>query len=253
MNKYIKKIVIKLRIDKFKEKIMLKKQSLLLQNVGEEALFAFFNVANQLKINFIPFFGTLLGIYRNHDFIKHDDDIDVVLDIRCLSDDLLISLRKHGFEFNSIFVSSDFKGCQLPMKYKGLTCDINFLYVESDKISHIYIPLEIKNHDWTFSGELNLFRCQDLVIPSIQEFIQYPFRNTEVMIPQNTKEILTLFYGKSFMIPKKKKAHHDPELNKDPLYAKSFFPLYVKSYRKIPIEFFKESAFFDQVLRHFKF
>ena len=242
MKRLIKKILIKTGIYEIREKRHSKKCSLLLQNIGEEALHAYFDVANELGINFIPMFGTLLGIYRNHDFIKHDDDIDMILDIRYLSDDLLKALSNHGFVFNSIFVASDFKGCQLPMKYKGLTCDIYFSYMEGNKIAHIYLPLAIQNHDWAFSCSLNLFRCKDVKIPLSQELIPYEFRNMKLMIPQNTNEILASLYGKDFMIPKKN-AHADPLVYQDPLYAKSF--------RKLPMEFFKESAFFEQILKSF--
>lgn len=56
-------------IDKIKKERKIKKACTLLQNVGGEALQAYYDVASELSITFIPMFGTLLGIYRNNDFI----------------------------------------------------------------------------------------------------------------------------------------------------------------------------------------
>jgi len=77
-----------------------------LQTVGEEALSAYYDVAKNLSINFSPMFGTLLGIYRDHNFISYDDDIDMILDIKSLSIDLLNELKNKGFEINKISLVS---------------------------------------------------------------------------------------------------------------------------------------------------
>jgi hypothetical protein len=227
-------------IDKIKKERKIKKACALLQDVGGEALQAYYDVASELSIIFVPIFGTLLGIYRNHDFIPHDDDIDMALDIRSLSDNLLISLKKHGFEFSNIFVASDFKGCQLPMKFKGLTCDIYFSYIDVNSQSHIFLPLAITGHDWLFSSNMNLFRAKDVVVPYETSTMAWKFRNKEIKIPLNSVEILKTLYGKDFMTPKKN-AHADPNVYQTPLYERNF--------RSIPIEFCKESNFWEQIIK----
>ena len=227
-------------IDKIKKERKIKKACALLQDVGGEALQAYYNVASELSITFVPMFGTLLGIYRNNDFIPHDDDIDMTLNIRSLSDDLLISLKKHGFEFSNIFVASDFKGCQLPMKFKGLTCDIYFSYIDVKSQSHIFLPLAITGYDWLFSSNMNLFRAKDVGVPYETSTMTWKFRNKEIEIPCNSVEILKALYGEDFMTPKKN-AHADPNVYQTPLYERNF--------RSIPIEFCKESNFWEQIIK----
>ena len=227
-------------IDKIKKERKIKKACTLLQNVGGEALQAYYDVASELSITFIPMFGTLLGIYRNNDFIPHDDDIDMALDIRSLSDNLLISLKKHGFEFSNIFVASDFKGCQLPMKFKGLTCDIYFSYIDVGSQTHIFLPLAITGYDWLFSSSMNLFRAKDVVVHYETSTMTWKFRNKKIKIPCNSVEILKTLYGEDFMTPKKN-AHADPNVYQTPLYERNF--------RSIPIELCKESNFWEQIIK----
>lgn len=238
--KIIKSVCKKTGLSKYRENIRKKRACSLLRNIGEEALQAYFDVGIDLGATFVPMFGTLLGIYRNHDFIAHDDDIDMVLDIRYLSEELLQSLQKHGFVFDSIYVGSDFKGCQLPMKYKGLTCDIYFSYFEGTNKMHIFLPLAIIGHDWEFSRKLNLFRSKDVTIPFESSVKSCKFRNKSIGIPQNTEKILISLYGDDFMIPKKN-SHADPNVYQTPLYVRNF--------KKIPIDFFKEEHFVEQLLQ----
>lgn len=57
-------------------------------------------ICNTHNLEFILFFGTLLGAVREHDFISHDEDIDIVLPITGLErfKDILFILRENGFE-----------------------------------------------------------------------------------------------------------------------------------------------------------
>ena len=216
-----------------------KKASMKLQTVGEEALSAYYDVAKNLSINFSPMFGTLLGIYRDHNFISYDDDIDMILDIKSLSIDLLNELKNKGFEINKIYVASNYKGCQLPMKFKGLTCDIYFSYIDANSRSHVFLPLAIPGYNWSFSCDLNFFRIKDVVVPYNNTSMNWKFRNSQVEIPSNTEEIPTALYGDDFMTPKKN-AHADPCMRQ--------IPLYECNYRCFPIDFCLESKIWNGII-----
>lgn len=70
------------------------------KKIAKENLAIFKKVCDEAGITFILFYGTLLGAVREHDFIDHDEDIDLVLfkkDMRRFENQLF-RLREYGFE-----------------------------------------------------------------------------------------------------------------------------------------------------------
>lgn len=213
----------------------------LLRENGNEALEAYKKVGEELNFSFVPLFGTLLGAYREHDFIAHDDDIDMGLNIKYLSIQLFETLIKYGFEIHDIFISSDGRGCQLPMKYKELTCDIYFLYNDNDSSYHTYLPLSLVGHDWAYSTKINLFRYKDICFPYCEDSENAKLGKTTIAIPANTHDILTKIYGDSYMTPIKG-AHADPPMNE--------IPVCEKSYRCLPLDFFMENGYINYLNKY---
>ena len=83
LKKIIKKIVPEFVL-KMRREFMLDQQRKKFNKGCKELLF---KVDDILKENGIPYwltYGTLLGAYREHNFIAHDYDLDVALDIRYL-------------------------------------------------------------------------------------------------------------------------------------------------------------------------
>lgn len=215
-----------------------KKECAKLQSLGAEALTAYNNVANSLGFSFVPMFGTLLGAYRQNSFIPYDDDIDMVLDIKHLNKELFQALQHVGFRLEYLYITSSYRGCQLPMKYKGLTCDIYFSYQNKDGGAIIDLPLALENHDWTYSARLNLFRAKRVIIPSFQEVCDCKLSGEIIKIPSNSKEILEFLYGSDFMTPKKG-ANADP-----PVYQ---VPIYENFYKCYPLDFVLENNLIDVI------
>lgn len=70
------------------------------KEIAKENLFLLKEVCDRHDVHFLLFFGTLLGAVREHDFITHDEDIDLVMPKERMPDflSLLFELRKEGFE-----------------------------------------------------------------------------------------------------------------------------------------------------------
>lgn len=237
IKKYIKYFLeIFLGKDYFKNR-RAQNQSKLLFKLGVDALNRYNSVSKKLNFHFIPMFGTLLGAYRENDFIAFDDDIDMGLDIRYLSNNLIYALRDEGFEIDRIYISSNRRGVQLPMKYQGLTCDIYFLYKDND-IYHTYLPLALKDYGWTYSRKINIFRYKDVVVPYVDDFVNVPFHGKQIEIPSNSEKILARIYGEDFMIPKKN-AHADPLINE--------ISIYDKFYNCYPVDFCISNGVLDKL------
>lgn len=206
----------------------------LLQKEGQHSLEAYYRVGERLGIHFDVMFGTLLGVYRDHSFIPHDDDIDMVCNIKHLNQQLIDTLRAEGFVIERIYVASDRKGVQLPMKYNGLTSDIYFMYDDKadQEKKHIFIPLAIEGHEWGYSSKLNIFSVKDMNIPYTENRIKVPFLDKEIEIVANADNVLKTLYGNDYMTPKAN-AHANPPV--------SYYSLGEKYYTCYPIILFEEN------------
>lgn len=177
------------------------KRSKLLQQYGMEALRELYKVGNKVECEVIPIYGTLLGFYREHDFIAHDDDVDVTMDIKALSRNLFTQLENAGFKFSHISRTSNGKGVSLSMSYKGLTCDITF----GENVGEEFIiqcPVPQSGKSWSQTKQSNIFVSNKVVIPKWKEKIKTNIRGEEIIMPANANYILKSIYGEDFLTPK---------------------------------------------------
>ena len=70
------------------------------KKIARENLVLLKRLCDVAGLKFILFYGSLLGAVREHDFITHDEDIDVVMYKTDMSKflNMLFDLRKEGFE-----------------------------------------------------------------------------------------------------------------------------------------------------------
>lgn len=146
-------------------------------------------------------YGTLLGYYREHDFIKHDFDLDT----SAWYDDherIKEALEKAGFERVRHYYLKNRDGLEECYKHKDFqtTIDVFYYFNEGDKsYCFSFLPLVTmtkKRHlnkvqpskvrKWTFTR----------IIPKPAEF-----KGIKVYVPDNTGAYLASTYGDTYMTP----------------------------------------------------
>lgn len=198
---------------------------------GEDVLNQFSRTVNSLGYEFSPFFGTLLGIYREHDFIKYDDDVDIAMDVKYLTPQLLIGLSNAGFLLDHLSMASDFRGSILSMKYKNIVTEIYFSYKsENNGKQVIYAPYPA-NHDWEYYYKSNMYPVKEYETPTLGSMVDYDFRGGVIQIPNNTSTILEALYGKDYMTPIK---------NRKARVQDAGFPWIEKRWHAVPMHMIDE-------------
>ena len=141
-------------------------------------------------------FGTLLGYYRENDFISHDLDMDFGIQVSSLEEFEVIEeqLINNGFNRTKEFYFNK-NLVELSYSYKGLNVDFIIYNKENDRVSSDTIffmtnalgnptRYEVYHYKIPFSG---LKECD--------------FKGMKVKVPDNTQEYLRTLYGEDFEIP----------------------------------------------------
>ena len=141
-------------------------------------------------------FGTLLGYYRENDFISHDLDMDFGVQVSSFEEFEVIEkyLINNGFNRTKEFYFNK-NLVELSYSYKGLNVDFIIYKKENDRVSSDTIffmtnalgnptRYEVYHYEIPFSG---LKECE--------------FKGMKVKVPDNTQEYLRTLYGKDFETP----------------------------------------------------
>jgi hypothetical protein len=146
-------------------------------------------------------FGTLLGAYREKDFIKHDLDIDISMfakDIEAAKNAML----QGGFKLSRIFeVRGDPTGTELTFTYNGVSIDILF-YIEEEDLMYCTVFYWQKEDDHRFGGAKEA-SVRKWFCPNTG-FAPLMFHDHEFNAPKDIVKYLTMNYGPNFMKPDKK-------------------------------------------------
>lgn len=148
--------------------------------IAKENLAILKEVCNKSNLKIILFYGTLLGAVREHDFITHDEDIDLLMYKKDLPRFLntLFELRDKGFEL-ARYESRGF----LSIIRQGEYIDIYF-----------YEPYPQDPSLW--------YCCQDICKKEfVTDIIPYPFQNEEYLVPRDYIKYLEYYYGSNWQTP----------------------------------------------------
>ena len=164
-----------------------------------ELLKHFSEALNNAGIVFWLEFGTLLGYYREHDFIAHDNDIDTgtYWENR---DRVYETLIKSGFELVREYYVEDDGGLEHCYQYKHITIDVfyfrrdgDILYCNSfSPIKHMSLPI--------YRNKKCPFRVKRIEVPNVG-YQKVVFKNCQVFVPKDCEKYLIAHYGSTFMTP----------------------------------------------------
>jgi len=174
----MEKVVTPLGAYYFSSKILYLGRKKINRQIAKQNLTDFNRIAQKNKLNFGLLYGTLLGAIREHDFIEHDEDIDlfVLSEQRDLLLQMLFELRAHGFEV----VRYDRRGLISIMK--------------DNEYIDLYIFSPLKEGVRTCCGE-----C----VPEkyLLNTIIYDFLSEDIRIPADYEEYLLFEYGPGWRTP----------------------------------------------------
>lgn len=142
-------------------------------------------ILTENRVSFFINFGTLLGAYREHDFISHDFDFDLGI----------FEKDKQSFinlipilEQNNIKLCGEWGGILYTFIYKGITCDFNVFYRAAFPYSIHYFGV----------GEFKFVPKKYL-----REFKLLKFLGENYYVPVDTEGYLEYLYGKDWRTPQK--------------------------------------------------
>lgn len=131
--------------------------------------------------------GTLLGFYRDGDFIGYDKDTDLCVNINSLDKNLLEEFKNKGFKIVRVF-GRHHDGFEIALSRIGVKTDLFFFYKNDDK--------------WYHSAYKNGKKFDFVYDPfGLKETV---FKGHSFMTPENIEHYLSQKYGEDWRVPKKK-------------------------------------------------
>ena len=142
-------------------------------------------------------FGTLLGAYREGDFLKHDLDLDLGMYLKDYNPQLDQALQKRGFKkIKEYLIDGGNFGREITYSYKGVGLDI-FFYTQIDDTRAYY-------HDflWMKKNGKKVLRPRQITL-ALEGTVPLRFQGSTYKAPHPIEKHLADRYGEDFMVEKK--------------------------------------------------
>ena len=165
------------------------------------------------EIEYFICYGTLLGIVREKNIIKHDDDIDFMVNHK--SKKLLFKKMKLNktFKINKKVTNEYF--AQFIKKKDGLISFVDFyFYIKDPKKKYI-----IDKHNW-----LGNIGDKRFALHFPKKMIFPIDKSKKFNLPKRPKMVCSYIYGKTWLTPLEKNTNYRPEIinNKPVLIRRSY-------------------------------
>ena len=183
-----------------KRRLLLLKRYFWEENV--EVLSVFSRAMNEAGIVFWLEFGTLLGYYRENDFIAHDCDIDTGTYFEN-SDRVYKALTKVGFKLVREYHVSDDGGLEQCYQFKHTTIDIFYFRKEGNTLyCNSFLPIRNMTYFWNLYRKCP-FSVKRIDVPDTG-YEKVLFKGSLVYVPKDCDLYLRTHYGNNYMIPNPK-------------------------------------------------
>lgn len=135
--------------------------------------------------------GTLLGYYREKDFISHDTDTDIGCMIDDLTPELIKDFLRNGFALGHVFGKME-DGFEIALHCNGIKTDIFFFYERGDELYHSAYG-NITAHEYTkIDYAYKFFDTKEV------DFLGHKF-----FVPEDPLLFIETKYGADWKVPKK--------------------------------------------------
>ena len=178
------------------------KKNRLIQKLNLENLLIISSALKKEK-NFI-FYGTLLGIVREKNILKGDDDIDLLIDIKQKKKIINIIKKLDIFKINKKVINKNF--CQLIRKEKNIKTFVD-LYFYTNNPNKNYIE---EKHNFLSSVKL---KSHSIHIPKKMVFpLKKSRKFKNVYLPNKCEKLCHYLYGDTWTKPLKKNTGYRMEI-----------------------------------------
>ncbi len=159
-------------------------------------------------------YGTLLGAFREKNFIPYDFDLDVGMFANERPEDFEKIMAQYGFSRKRTFyIKETGQITEDQYEYKGVQIDFFYQFEKDENTLYSYICRQHESKDWRTANQTDGFPCITWEYEN-SDLVTIDFLGHELYIPEKTESWLRTIYGDDFMTPIRNKSAANRPISK---------------------------------------